>query len=253
MWKDSANSMNNCFDQMMRTLGATDAHGGIFDNFALQTISDTATVLDIGCGDGRLALKLAKRGQHVVAIDFFAEAIAMANKRSTNIRNVRFLHQSIEQFMRMDSDRCYDAVVAVRVLHHLTLPELESFIHHVRTHLLAEGGILFVIDICERKQSLHVFFSSCARLSNCLSGFVASIRACGVGFILRLPFMWVQDRRIRKNEAWRRHIAIENVPNWDEWTNVFGGLPAYSMTHIFPRQFVMIWHKRNKGKSKQMR
>ena len=248
MWKENANSMNNCFDQMMRTLGATDAHGGIFDHFALQTIPDTATVLDIGCGDGRLALKLAKRGQHVVAIDFSAEAIAMASKRSINIQNISFLHQSIEQFMRIDSDRCYDAVVAVRVLHHLTLPELKSFIHHVRTHLLAEGGILFVIDICEGKQPLHILFSSCTRLANWLSGFVASIRACGVGFIFRLLFMWVQERRVKKNEAWRRHIALENVPNWDEWINVFGGLPAYSMTHIFPRQFVMIWHNIDKSK-----
>lgn len=247
MRKENANSMKNYFDEMIRTLGATDIHGGIFDNLALQTIPDTATVLDIGCGDGRLAIKLAKRGQQVVAIDFSAETIAMASKQSTHIRNITFLHQSIEQLMDMDSDRCYDAVVAVRTLHHLTLKELKSFVRHARTHLLADNGILFVIDIYEGKQPLHVVFLSRIRLANWLSGFVASIRACGVGFILRLMFLWVQERRVKKSEAWRRHIALENIPNWDEWTNVFGELPAYSMTHISHRQFVMVWYKRSKG------
>ncbi|HEV3102898.1 MAG TPA: class I SAM-dependent methyltransferase [Candidatus Dormibacteraeota bacterium] len=49
-------------------------------------------VLDLGCGDGRLALGIAPYAESVVGIDPDSEAIAAAktNARKAGIRNVRF-------------------------------------------------------------------------------------------------------------------------------------------------------------------
>ncbi len=50
-------------------------------------------VLDLGCGDGRLALGAARYARSVVGLDPDAELIASATKRARaeGLRNVRFL------------------------------------------------------------------------------------------------------------------------------------------------------------------
>ena len=49
-------------------------------------------VLDLGCGDGRLALGIASYAERVDGIDPDSEAIAAAkrNARKAGVRNVRF-------------------------------------------------------------------------------------------------------------------------------------------------------------------
>lgn len=53
---------------------------------------DGATVLEIGCGDGRLTFLLARTAAQVVAIDPDAEAIRLARRRARedDLANVRF-------------------------------------------------------------------------------------------------------------------------------------------------------------------
>lgn len=51
-----------------------------------------ATVLEIGCGDGRLTFLLARTAARVVAIDPDADAIRLARRRARDeeLANVRF-------------------------------------------------------------------------------------------------------------------------------------------------------------------
>jgi len=53
---------------------------------------DGAEVLEIGCGDGRLTVVLARNAASVLGVDPDREAIALARgrTRSAGIRNVRF-------------------------------------------------------------------------------------------------------------------------------------------------------------------
>jgi 2-polyprenyl-3-methyl-5-hydroxy-6-metoxy-1,4-benzoquinol methylase len=55
-------------------------------------------VLEIGCGDGRLTLQLARRAAHVVAIDPDASQIAAARDAAIakGVRNVEFLREAGE-------------------------------------------------------------------------------------------------------------------------------------------------------------
>lgn len=64
-----------------------------------KTKSRAKTALDLGCGTGDLAIKLAKRGYEVIGIDFSGEAIKKAEKRlkTEGIKNsVRFIKSELE-------------------------------------------------------------------------------------------------------------------------------------------------------------
>jgi len=52
--------------------------------FVLQEAAPTDTVLDLGCGYGRVAVELAKKVTHVVGIDLSKENIEWAQKRIRN-------------------------------------------------------------------------------------------------------------------------------------------------------------------------
>src|SRR5258708_39485666 len=62
-------------------------------------------VLDLGCGDGRLALGVAQFAKRVEGIDPDAEAIAAAksNAREDGVRNVRFAAGAAQQLPYPDA------------------------------------------------------------------------------------------------------------------------------------------------------
>ena len=68
-------------------------------------------VLDLGCGDGRLALGVAPFATRVEGIDPDPEAIAAAksNARKAGVRNVRFAARSAQHLPFPDAD--FDVVI----------------------------------------------------------------------------------------------------------------------------------------------
>src|SRR5262245_25462421 len=69
--------------------------------------------LDVGCGVGQFARRLASVVEHVDAIDADAAAIREARARSTDAANVRFVHAD---FMTWPADGPYDFVSLVASL-----------------------------------------------------------------------------------------------------------------------------------------
>jgi SAM-dependent methyltransferase len=95
---------------------------------ASQLPTGPARVLEVGCGDGRLARELDELGHRVVAIDPAAPPGAI------------FQAVSLEEFADPGP---FDAVVASRSLHHIhDLPGGLSKLHR----LLVPGGSLIVVE-----------------------------------------------------------------------------------------------------------
>jgi SAM-dependent methyltransferase len=95
---------------------------------ASQLPTGPARVLEVGCGDGRLARELDELGHQVVAIDPAAPPGAI------------FQAVSLEEFADPGP---FDAVVASRSLHHIhDLPGGLSKLHR----LLAPGGPLILVE-----------------------------------------------------------------------------------------------------------
>jgi SAM-dependent methyltransferase len=63
------------------------------------------SVLDAGCGTGRVAIELARHGIEVVGVDVDASMIAEARRRAPRLEWVR------EDLATLDLGRCFDVVV----------------------------------------------------------------------------------------------------------------------------------------------
>lgn len=93
-------------------------------------------VLEIGCGEGRLAHLLGASGAEVTAVDYSEEAIRKATMEDT--RGVTFTCGDVEE---LDLDQ-YDVVILQGVLEHLDtpFPTLKRLVeNHVR-----DGGVAIV-------------------------------------------------------------------------------------------------------------
>ncbi len=81
-------------------------------------IKENSTVLDVGCGTGRLAFQLAGKCKEVVGIDLSLRNIKRAekNRQKNKVENVRFLHTSLEELTGTLNEK-FDYVVMTYVIH----------------------------------------------------------------------------------------------------------------------------------------
>src|SRR3954451_4628644 len=94
-------------DAMLRVVGA-------------PAIEPTDTVLDLGCGLGRLTRVLAGRARHVVALDVSAEMLARAQELNAGLDNVEWVHGD----GRTLPDVRVDVAVSFVVLQHVPDPAI---------------------------------------------------------------------------------------------------------------------------------
>jgi 2-polyprenyl-3-methyl-5-hydroxy-6-metoxy-1,4-benzoquinol methylase len=98
-----------------------------------------ASALDVGCGDGFLANRLARRVPHVVAIDVDAPVLERAKQRFPDApviwRNANVLETG-------DELGSFDAVVSNATLHHL--PDTREALRRLRDRV-RPGGTLAIV------------------------------------------------------------------------------------------------------------
>ncbi|MCA8887385.1 MAG: class I SAM-dependent methyltransferase [Parvularculaceae bacterium] len=102
-------------------------------------------VMEIGCGTGTTALRLAEHVQRITASDISENMIAIARQKATdqNIGNVEFFPGEAATAPKTDGG--YDAVVAFNLLHLLENPEQTMAQIHDR---LKPGGYFISKTIC---------------------------------------------------------------------------------------------------------
>jgi SAM-dependent methyltransferase len=104
-----------------------------------------ASVLELGCGTGRLTLPLARRGREVVGLDASAPMLSAARVKAFETgTNVRWVQGDMAHF---DLGRRFDLiVVSCNSLGHMTTSQaLDGCLTSVRRHL-AKGGV-FAFDV----------------------------------------------------------------------------------------------------------
>ena len=111
---------------------------------ALADVGPGGRVLDVGCGRGELTYHFAQRGCHVTAVDYAAEAIALARAcfaaDDPALARVRFVQGDVNT---VALDGPYDVVVAADVIEHLADHELERLYARL-AGVLAPGGRVVV-------------------------------------------------------------------------------------------------------------
>ena len=128
------------YDTAWNTLIATE------ELYSLDLLSGLhgKTALDVGAGTGRLALKLARNGWNVNAIDANPSMLAVARTAAVdNALPIRFIQAAIEDGLPVDSG-AFDLVVCALTLCHV--PDLRAAISECHRSL-ALGGHLLLTDV----------------------------------------------------------------------------------------------------------
>jgi SAM-dependent methyltransferase len=110
----------------------------------IRTITDLVdieykSVLELGCGDGRITFELADKVREIVAIDIDVEAIEDARQRNLH-GNVTFLVENMEDF---DLKRKVDLILSMGV-GYMYLRNLPGAIKNI-SHHLGDNGIFLAI------------------------------------------------------------------------------------------------------------
>lgn len=177
------------FDRIARLVEDKPEVPDRYEAFLLRQLPGAgAKVLEIGCGTGRLARTVARRGSTVRGIDASPEMIRLARERARDDARVEFV---CGDFSTLPEEAgTYDGVVCIATLHHLptepTLSRMKS--------LLKPDGVLVIHDI--------------RSLSGVADGLVSALAAlCNGDAVWWLREKIREDRALR--DAWREHGARE--------------------------------------------
>jgi 2-polyprenyl-3-methyl-5-hydroxy-6-metoxy-1,4-benzoquinol methylase len=121
--------------------------------------------LDVGCGTGLLARRLAVCCDDVVAIDSDRDVIALARASNTSDARVTFVEGDIMNYQFNDS---FDLITAVAALHHIPLsPGLTRL-----RSLLNTDGVLVVVGLYRSHTFLDYAWAAAGFITSWILGSV---------------------------------------------------------------------------------
>lgn len=121
-------------------------HNSAYYPWVLKKTRGCQRVLDVGCGNGELALVLAADGRSVTGIDPSDGCVAEARARTSG-EKVRFVCTSFGSF---EVEEPFDAVVFVASLHHM---DMEKAMARAK-ELLAPGGVIAIVGLASPSSAL---------------------------------------------------------------------------------------------------
>jgi SAM-dependent methyltransferase len=166
-------------------------------------------VLDVGCGAGAFAARLADRVEHVDAVDKAATMIEAARRRAP--ANVTCIHADMLK-LSLPADR-YDAIVSITALHHVPLADA---LRHLAP-ALRPGGVLAAVVLPRSDLPREAPIETVAAAANRAFGAVfAALRATGRGDWYRLELIHaimptVVDPPLTTRRA--REVAAATLPS----------------------------------------
>jgi SAM-dependent methyltransferase len=144
--RDSANPVLTSARQWLARVNARHPwnHNEHFHGWILRNLpARRQAAVDVGCGTGVLAGKLAQHFARVTGIDADAGMAAAASARLAHEPGVAIRRCSFEQFASASRDSETDLITMVAVLHHLDLDDTLARV----PGLLAPGGRLLVVGL----------------------------------------------------------------------------------------------------------
>lgn len=118
---------------------------GAYEAYLLRHVPPACgAALEIGCGTGEFARRLARQADHVDALDLSPEMIRVARARSAGIPTLAFRVADVAA--APPAAEAYDCVVSIGTLHHLDAPRA---LRDMRA-ALRPGGTLLLLDLLHR-------------------------------------------------------------------------------------------------------
>ncbi|MDP2895528.1 MAG: class I SAM-dependent methyltransferase [bacterium] len=116
-------------------------HKTVLDNMLCAELSNTARVLEIGCGTGRLIEHIASHGYEVYGMDCSENMLALARKRlgTKGLNNVTFVRADARRMPFHDDS--FDAIYGILVVN--LIPNYLSLFESAARVLKSDGIFLF--------------------------------------------------------------------------------------------------------------
>jgi ubiquinone/menaquinone biosynthesis C-methylase UbiE len=118
--------------------------------YAIKTLLDEIpkikTILEIGCGHGRLFTSFSYRAKKIVLSDPSATCLSLARKKLKNNKKALFLQSSLENLPNKLRGGSSDLIILVRVLHHIENTQ-EAF--KIVARLLKDNGY-FILEFANK-------------------------------------------------------------------------------------------------------
>ena len=99
-------------------------------------------ILDLGCGNGELAYKLAVKENIVDAVDISTKMIENAKVLHSHT-NINYYHEPIEDFA---FNKKYDMIISSLVLHYIDDEDISVLFSKIRDSLIPGGQLIFCIE-----------------------------------------------------------------------------------------------------------
>lgn len=194
-----------------------------FKNLLKYLNDDNEVILEIGCGKGELSNLLAKKSEHVIAVDL---ADKMIEKAISNYgyKNIDFISKNI---LDMEfEENSLDAIVTTATAHHLPYEWLLKFAHKT----LKPGGKLIVLDLYKAKNFTDIFFNLIAVIPHLFMN------------ILNNRKIYTGDEHSR--EIWNRHVEHDTYMTLQEIRLLtHEHLPGATLTRKLFWRYLMVWEK----------
>ena len=116
-----------------------------YREYAAEARSKGEALLDIGCGTGRIGIRLAQEGTRVTGLDLSEKMLDMARQKSAGILNLRWVHSDMCAF---DLGETFGlAIIAGHAFQNLNTPEEQvSCLQCIHRHLKLGGRLVMHID-----------------------------------------------------------------------------------------------------------
>jgi ubiquinone/menaquinone biosynthesis C-methylase UbiE len=118
--------------------------------YAIKTLLDQIphinTIIEIGCGHGRLFSSFSYRAKKIILSDPSASCLRLARNEFNKNKKVTFIQSSLENLPNKLRAGSSDLVIMVRVLHHIEDTQ-EAF--RIVARLLKEGGY-FILEFANK-------------------------------------------------------------------------------------------------------
>ena len=169
--RDSANPVVLSAERWLAKVNARHPwnHNDHFHGWILRNLPARRQVaVDVGCGAGVLAAKLAPRFAHVTGIDADEGMAAAASARLAGEPRVSITRCRFDAFAEAAGESQADLITMVAVLHHLDLGDTLQRI----PRLLAPGGRLLVVGLAKVDSSADAAVDLISAAANPVMGLI---------------------------------------------------------------------------------
>jgi len=112
----------------------------------LDKIPNIKTIIEIGCGYGRLFSSFSYRAKKIILSDSSAISLSLARKKIRNNKKTVFIQSTLENLPTKLRGGTADLVIIIRVLHHIKDTQ-EAF--KIVSKLLMDGGF-FILEFANK-------------------------------------------------------------------------------------------------------